>query len=101
MLVKTHLLAFEEDKIRTVEINDGFQNALSVTAILEEVYHQGQNDFQPQPMPSLSVGDVVDLEETRYKKYWLIMLAGWKNLTEEEYEAYKQIPMRDRWGIYS
>ena len=96
MLIKTHLLAFEEDRIRMVEIDDGFKASISVTDVLEEVFKMGQNDFQPQEMPSLSVGDVVELDETCYKKYWLIMSAGWKNLTEEEYEAYKQIPIPER-----
>ena len=95
MKVKTHLLAFEEDKIRMVEIDDKYLNHLSVIEVLEEVFRLGQNDLQPQQMPSLSVGDVVEKECNRCT-YWLIMATGWKNLNEEEFEAYKKIPMRDR-----
>ena len=78
-----------------VEIDERIEHS-DIMVALEEIFKMGQNDFQPQPMPSLSVGDVVEWEPGRYKKYWLIMGIGWKNLNEEEFEAYKKIPLQDR-----
>lgn len=93
MKVKTHLLAFEEDMIRMVEIPDevGVRGA-SEDDILNETFAYGQNDFQPQQMPSLSVGDVIELNG----EYHLIMSVGFKKIAQSEFESYKAIPMRDR-----
>lgn len=88
MKVKTHLLAFEEDMIRMVEISD----KTKAFDILDATFKYGQNDFQSQQMPSLSVGDVIELKG----EYHLIMPAGFRKITPSEFESYKAIPMRDR-----
>ena len=90
MKVKTHLLAFEEDKIRMVEIPD--DTGVFEDHILDATFKYGQNDFQPQPMPSLSVGDVIELKG----EYHLVMPVGFRKITPSEFESYKAIPMRDR-----
>jgi len=95
MQVKTHLLAFLEDRIRMVEIDDRFKSNPNVMEVLEAVFEQGQNDFQPQPHPSLSVGDVVEWDMAGYR-YWLIMPTGFRGLLKPQYENYIRIPMRDR-----
>ena len=88
MKVKTHLLAFKEDKIRMVEIPD----ETGVSDILDQTFVYGQNDFQPQRMPSLSVGDVIELKD----EYHLIRSVDFRKITSSEFESYKAIPMRDR-----
>jgi hypothetical protein len=35
--------------------------------VLGLVFHYGQNDFQPRPCPSVSVGDVIRFGERRYR----------------------------------
>ena len=48
--------------VRVVEVPDHIVHALSSAAqgvLLENIYALGQNDFQPQPLPSVSVGDVI------------------------------------------
>lgn len=34
--------------------------------LLELIFYYGQNDFQPRRQPSLSVGDIVHIDECRY-----------------------------------
>jgi len=38
-----------------------------IEAICDLVFHYGQNDFQPRPFPSVSVGDVIRIGEARYR----------------------------------
>lgn len=56
-----------------------------VSDLLEEIFYFGQNDFQPKPIRSVSVGDVAFLPNG---EKWLVLGAGWKKLTPEEYLAY-------------
>jgi len=86
MQVKTHLLAFEENKIRMVDIPDNEPPSL------ESVFYFGQNDFQPKQMPSLSVGDVIEM----WSELYLVMPFGFKKITPSEFESYKAIPREDR-----
>ena len=78
-----------------IEIDDKFECPSSIHDALEEIFKMGQNDFQPQQMPSLSVGDVVEWE-TGAGKYWMVMPTGFKAMTVAEYEFYKMIPRQDR-----
>lgn len=66
--VQVEMLAFFEGRIRTVEIPAAERFAEKVPmAQLDLVYRYGQNDFQPQRMPSVSMGDVIRLHGKRYR----------------------------------
>jgi hypothetical protein len=90
MLVKVHMLAFgEENEVRFVEIGPAEYN---ISSLLEQVFHWGQNDFQPQQHPSVSVGDVAEVDG----KFYLCKAMGWKELDKLDLIAYRAIPRRDR-----
>lgn len=67
MQITVHLLAFGNDvpiPTRIVDIPEGFPVCetpeQAIAAALDRVYYYGQNDFQPKPCRSVSVGDVIE-----------------------------------------
>jgi hypothetical protein len=49
--------------------------------ILEKVFYYGQNDFQPQELPSVSAGDVIRFKDERF----MVLSLGFRKLKENEY----------------
>ncbi len=92
MIIPVHMFAFADEgdrsKVRPVEvpIAPGKQNPISsqdeLSSLLELVFKYGQNDFQPKQFPSVSVGDVADING----RYFMVMVAGWKELSKEEFD---------------
>ena len=84
MIIPVHMLAFSEErgKVRNVEIPDEEGKYVRIGELLELVFKYGQNDFQPQRMPSVSVGDVAEIDG----EYYMVMGAGWKQLTKQEFD---------------
>ena len=60
--------------------------------ILERVFYYGQNDFQPKPHPSVSMGDVIELGDD----FWMIRAIGFRRMTKMELVQYVATPRRDR-----
>lgn len=96
MIIPVHMFAFADEgdrsRIRNVEIpiDPGIkQNPIAskdeLNSLLELVFKFGQNDFQPKPTPSVSVGDVAEING----RYWMVMSFGWKELTKKELDALK------------
>ena len=83
MKIKVHMFAFSEDKsrIREVEIPAVSKNR-SVNDILDLTFRYGQNDFIPLPMPSVSVGDVIEYKD----KYHMVLPVGFKELTKVQFD---------------
>jgi hypothetical protein len=81
-----HLLAFSNGKLREVELPH------EVEPSLEQIYKYGQNDFQPQQLPSVSVGDVVQFEN----KLFVALPVGFKEVTIEEFNECVEVPQRER-----
>ncbi len=65
--VEVEMLAFGNGAIRTVEVPCDKFPLTSDTDALEAVFYYGQNDFQPKPFPSVSVGDVIRLGGARFR----------------------------------
>ena len=86
------MLAFgRPEEIRIVEVpNDKITE--DTNRNLEMVFEFGQNEFQPQNHPSVSVGDVIQYNDEKY----LVKNIGFKKLTETEYQNYKNINQKDR-----
>ncbi len=93
MIVKVHLLAFTDGEIREVEVPE-LDTLLPPTNddelghVLELVFHWGQNDFQPQQKPSVSVGDVIEMdgrfhrvESVGFKELTADQMADWRGLS--------------------
>jgi hypothetical protein len=79
MIVEVEMWAFAQGKIRQVEVPDE-EMALSkdVHARLEQVWYYGQNDIQPQQIPSVSMGDIVRLDGKR----WIAVMIGFEEIPE-------------------
>lgn len=93
MKVRVYLLAFGyPGEIREVEIPDSYDPLDPGT--LETIFWYGQNEVQPQNHPSCSVGDVIELGG-----YWLIQNVGFKELTSQEFEEYKELPQVEKLKI--
>lgn len=81
MKIKAHMLAFGGGKIREIDIPDNELKERILAgatdpdmtgaqiqehardATLDAAFYYGQNDFQPRPFPSVSVGDVIELPD--------------------------------------
>ena len=77
MKIEVEMLAFENGKIRVVNVpDDEWNQCLSEASKLEQVFFYGQNDFQPQQICSVSVGDVARLNGKRF----LCASVGWQEI---------------------
>ena len=86
MIIPVHMFAFanvgDRSKVRMVEIPDDEARFAKMNTLLELVFKYGQNDFQPKSFPSVSVGDVAEIEN----EYYMVMVTGWKQLSKEEFD---------------
>ena len=92
---QVHMLAFCEHDVRHVVVPRAeLRQAEDEEAILDLVYKYGQNDFAiyEQRMPSVSMGDVIDLNGALYR----VESVGFKKMTLAEFIAYHEMPRRER-----
>lgn len=93
MLIKVHMLAFgQPGEIREVDVPGKLED-YDLPNLLETVFYLGQNDFQPQPHPSVSAGDVIDFENGTY---WVVKFVGFINVNQATFDEYKAIDRRYR-----
>jgi hypothetical protein len=86
------MLAFgKPGEIREVNVPEMLGD-LTGDDLLEQIYWFGQNDMQPQQHPSVSMGDVIELDS----KYYLVMTEGFKELSTEKLAEYMSLEQRDR-----
>lgn len=89
MKIAVHMFAFANGAIRWVEIPQDVVPVLHTAKDwLEMVFHYGQNDFQPQPMPSVSMGDVVELHKDG-QTFWRCEACGWKPVSKADFDLMK------------
>ncbi len=68
MIYKALLIGLpSKELVRNIDVPDSFVNSSTEPQLLEKIFELGQNDFQPQKVRSLSVGDVVVINENLYK----------------------------------
>lgn len=79
MKVKVELNMFMPGKIRTVNVPKHKLQG-TINQQLDQVFYYGQNDFQPQKLPSVSAGDIIQFKGDRY----LILTLGFKKLKPGE-----------------
>lgn len=92
MLVNVRMLAYAEPYcVREVEIPEP-EPEVRISDILSVVFHHGQNDFQPKPCPSVSMGDVIEYGDD----FYLICATGFRRLTADELREYEALERRDR-----
>lgn len=90
MIVEVEMVAFKEEGhdfgIRNVEVPDREAARLPEDKLLEIIMHYGQNDFQPQKIPSVSMGDIIRLDGRRF----LIVTFGFTELKPHEGGGWKR-----------
>lgn len=92
MNIPVHMLAFgDPGEIRMVEVSDDLWTD-DVQKNLDLVFQYGQNDFQPKNHPSVSVGDIVELDN----QFYLIRPIGFMGLTRDQYLEYIGADRRGR-----
>ncbi len=92
MNFQVEMLAFGNwGEIRNVEVPGNLVTD-NTDEMLEHIFHYGQNDFQPVQHPSVSMGDIIRLQEKRY----LVCDFGFRPLTPVEYSCYTRMAQRDR-----
>jgi hypothetical protein len=93
-----HLMAFRNDEVRKVDVPlDVYGKAYREDRdnVLDLIFRYGQNDFQPRPFCSVSMGDVIDLFGILY----LVEFVGFRKMSREEFAAYKAMDRRDRYAV--
>jgi hypothetical protein len=92
--VPVYMLAFgRQNEVRDVEL-PLVDKELENEHLLDKIFVMGQNENQPQPHPSVSVGDVIEL----YGTYWLVKSVGFEQLDAKEFERYILMDQRnERW----
>jgi hypothetical protein len=63
---EVEMLAYGGGDIRPVDVPIEELKGRTEAEILEVVFYYGQNDFQPKPFPSVSVGDVIRFDGKRF-----------------------------------
>lgn len=86
MVFEVEMLAFQGGIIREVDVPDEvFYELESVMDVLEKVFHYGQNDFQPvEGRYSVSVGDVIRIDDPRGITRWRVANFGFNKLTRRK-----------------
>jgi hypothetical protein len=72
---KVQMLAFgNPGEIRIVDVpenrfimEDYHDKRVSLDECLQIIFYYGQNDFQPRKHPSVSVGDVIEFDNKKYR----------------------------------
>lgn len=83
MKYKAYMTAFKtKADIRIVEIPNEAIKDKSKAEILELIYKHGQNEFQPMPNPSISVGDIIELEG----RYFMVRPFGFSEISKEDFD---------------
>lgn len=103
MIINVRMMAFMNAfTVRPVESPFEESDNISLFSKLNSAFCQGQNELCDnkritKSLPSVSVGDVVEVAEGNF----IICPMGFHKLTEDEYEAYKNITDRRERMQYS
>jgi hypothetical protein len=95
MKIRVEMLAFGQDgEFREVIIpNDQISRHTGTPEILDLVYYFGQNDTQPLPHPSVSVGDVIHYAG----EFWMVLPIGFRQVWDTGFlEEYRKTPRVER-----
>jgi hypothetical protein len=76
--LEKNLLRTSPVSVRIVTVPDSEITSAEHSVLLEQIFHYGQNDFQPLPVPSVSVGDIAIVGG----KHYLCNPVGWFEIGE-------------------
>jgi hypothetical protein len=81
MKFEVELNFFMPGKIRTVNVPIQKLRGKTPMQQLDQIFWFGQNDNQPQELPSVSMGDVIRFKDQRY----MVLSVGFKKLKHNQY----------------
>lgn len=84
-IIQVQQFRFNDGQYRNVEVPTS-EITECVNSVLDLVYHYGQNMFQPQDSPSVSVGDVINYNG----QYFVVADFGFTKIKSETYEVLKR-----------
>lgn len=90
-MVKVHMLANNREYVERQVYIETKPNQTELD-ILNAVYTRGQNDIDPQPICSVSKGDVIELDN----EFHMVVGIGFAKIKASQFEVYKIINQRDR-----
>jgi|ETNvirnome_2_300_1030623.scaffolds.fasta_scaffold57134_1 hypothetical protein len=84
----------EWENPRPVQVPDAklLDGQQSLDALLELIFHCGQNEIQARKCCSVSMGDVAEVDGKTY----ICQTAGWTEISAADLAEYKLIERRDR-----
>ncbi len=95
MKIRVEMLAYGEDgEFREVNVpNDQIGRDTDTMKMLDLVFHYGQNEVQPLPHPSVSVGDVIHYAG----EFWMVKPLGFQQVWDTGFmEEYRKTPRVER-----
>lgn len=94
MKIRVEMLAFGENgQFREVSIpNDRINSNTDTQKMLDLVFEFGQNENQPMPYSSVSVGDVIHYSG----EYWRVAPIGFVQMWDTGLENYRQLSRIER-----
>lgn len=84
-IIQVQQFRFNDGQYRNVEVPTS-EITSDVFSVLDLVFHYGQNMFQPQNAPSVSVGDVINYD----RRYFIVAGFGFTEIKSETYEVLKR-----------
>jgi len=88
---QVRMASYDEPRNRQVVVPDNELNGIAEHD-LEKIFFYGQNDFQPQQVYSVSVGDVAQYGGELY----MVVAMGFHKITEEQYNEMQTLPLEKR-----
>ena len=83
MKFNVYMTAFKtKADIRVVDVPEDELMGDTEEEGLEVIFHFGQNEFQSQDLPSVSVGDIIEKGD----KYFMVRGFGFSEITKEEFD---------------
>lgn len=83
---RVRMTAYDQPRVREVTVPDD-ELAGESKHDLEKIFYYGQNDFQPQPIYSVSVADVVEYNG----RLFLCQPMGFSEITTQQYEEFASL----------
>lgn len=87
------MLAFGDGERRPVDVSDeSLIDNEPLENLLDEIFRLGQNEFQDKEFFSVSMGDVIEIDN----RLFMVAEIGFNEINTKELAEYEALPRRDR-----
>ena len=79
-------VAGKVEPLPDVDTNQAF-----IQDVLNLIFHYGQNEWQPLPHPSVSVGDIIEFKvaDKGHIEFWVVATIGFMNYSREKHFIFR------------